>query len=107
MSNDIKYTSTLVKSILEIDPQTRNDDNLLYLRVIEQEAMWRGINLENLSVPAFLLNLKELKFPAFETVRRTRQKTQVDYPELAADDRVNEGRSEREKEFRAYARGEA
>lgn len=64
-----------------------------------------SIRLHNLTVPTFLTYMDELGFVGFETVRRTRQKVQATYPELAACDKVAAGRMENEKVFRGYALG--
>lgn len=104
--NDLKNTTALVRSILEQDIQCRNSDSLLYLRVITTIGNRNGIDIEEMSIPHFLLNLHGAGFPGFETVRRTRQKLQQHHPELAACERVEGFRAEREKEFRAYAVGD-
>lgn len=106
--NDLKTTTMLVKAILEEDKQSRNSDSHLYLKVLEVIADQHGYNLKNVSVYDFL----EYKatdypfFPGFETVRRTRQKIQATYPELAACDNVAGMRMVNEREFRNYARGD-
>lgn len=104
---DLKNTTALVKSILEQDKQCRNSDSFLYLKVLSTVAQRKGIDLEKMTVPYFLINLHGAGFPGFETVRRTRQKLQQHHPELAACEAVEGFRMENEAEFRAYARGEA
>ena len=104
--NELQSTTKLVKAILEEDKQARNSDSFLYLKVIETIADQKGINLWGISVPVFLVSMKENGFPAFETVRRTRQKVQQHHPELAACDKVAGMRMIQETEFRQYARGE-
>ena len=69
-------------------------------------ARHKGINLYELTVPMFLLNMKDYGFPVFETVRRTRQKIQAARPDLAACEAVQEHRAENEAAYRAFARGE-
>lgn len=103
---DLKNTTAIVKSILEEDRQCRNSDSFLYLKVLSVVAGQKGVDLERMSVPYFLLNLHGTGFPGFETVRRTRQKLQQHHPELAACEAVESFRMESEKEYRAYARGE-
>lgn len=49
--------------------------------------------------------MKEYNMPAFETVRRTRQKIQHDNPELSGCDDVEAKRMVNEEMFRDYARG--
>ena len=104
--NDLKNTTALVRSILEQDKQCRSSDSLLYLKVLTEIGKKRGVDIEKMSIPYFLLNLHGAGFPGFETVRRPRQKLQQHHPELAACERVEGFREEREKEFRAYAVGD-
>lgn len=104
---ELKTTTTLVKSILEQDERCRNSDSFLYLKVLSVVGKQKGIDIENMSIPYFLLNLHGAGFPGFETVRRTRQKLQQHHPELAACEAVESFRMENEVDFRAYARGEA
>lgn len=104
--NELKTTTKLVKTILEEDKQARNSDSFLYLKVIETIADQKGINLYGISIPIFLVSMKENGFPGFETVRRTRQKIQQHHPELAACEKVAGMRMVNETAFRQYARGE-
>lgn len=103
--NNLYHTSAIVKAILEENPQTRDSDSFLYLKVLEYKAKEAGIDLKGLTVPYFLKNISKLGFPGSETVRRARQKIQASNPELAASDKVKDMRSEQEKVFRAYAVG--
>ena len=103
---DLKNTTALVKSILEQDKQCRNSDSFLYLKVLSAAAKQKGIDLEKMTVPYFLLNLHGAGLPPFESVRRARQKLQATYPELAACERVEGFRMENEAQYRAYAGGE-
>ena len=105
--NDLKNTTKLVKAILEQDERARNSDSFLYFRIIGVIGLDKGIDMNMVPVTAFLLNMSEWGFPAFETVRRTRQKVQQHHPELAACDKVKGMRMIQETEFRQYARGEA
>lgn len=101
--NDLKTTTALVKAILEEDKQCRNSDSFLYLKVLEILGKQKGIDINTMSIPYFLLNLQGTAFPGFETVRRTRQKVQQHHPELSACEAVQAGRMENEQEYRAYA----
>lgn len=104
--NDLKTTTALVKSILEQDKQCRNSDSFLYLKVLSVIGKQKGIDIEKMSVPYFLVNLHGAGMPPFESVRRARQKIQATHPELAACERVEGFRMENEAQYRAYARGE-
>ena len=103
---DLKNTTALVKSILEQDEQCRNSDSFLYLKVLSAVAKQKGIDLEKMTVPFFLMNLHGAGLPPFESVRRSRQKLQQHHPELSANEVVEGFRVENEAEFLAYARGE-
>lgn len=102
--NSLRTTTELVKEVLTTEPQSRNSDNYLYLRVLQRIGMERGIDINNMSVVCFLLGLSKSGFPQFESVRRTRQKLQAEHPELRACKEVEEYRDALEKEYREYAR---
>ena len=80
---NLKTVSALVKNILEHDHKARNTDNHLYLMVLEHYSGLRGIDIHAMTVPVFLKELDRRSFPGFETVRRSRQKVQATYPDLA------------------------
>lgn len=103
-TSELITTTALVKEILLQDERARNSDSFLYFRVLGVLALDKGIDINRVPVTAFLLKMAEWGFPAFETVRRTRQKVQADFPELAANKTVAAFRSENEAEFRAFAR---
>lgn len=96
----------LVHIILDNEPQTRNCDGLLWLKVLEHQAQEKEIDLRTLSVPSFLPSIGEMGFSPFESVRRARQKLQATYPHLAASEPVKAYRAENETQYREYARGE-
>ena len=102
---DLKTTKALVTVILEQDEKARNSDSHLYFRVINTIATKRNIDLTNIPVIDFLLNLNQSPFPPFESVRRSRQKVQHECPWLAASADVELLRAENEHEFREFARG--
>lgn len=103
---DLKNTTALVKSILEHDKQCRNSDSFLYLKVLSATAKQKGIDLEKMTVPYFLLNLHGAGLPPFESVRRARQKIQEHNPHLAACEAVEGFRAENEAEYRAFVRSD-
>ena len=103
---DLKNITAIVKVLLENDKSCRNSDSFLYLKVLYVVAHQKGINLENVSVPYFLLCLQGTTFPPFESVRRARQKIQAKHPEFAACKAVEGFRAENEVNFREYARGD-
>lgn len=105
ISDEIKNTNDLVLEILKQSPKARSSDNYLYYSVIAIIGKRNGIDIEKMSVPHYLLHLKEYGFPAFETVRRTRQKIQATHPDLAGEDAIEKQRTANEAVFRGYAKG--
>lgn len=103
---NIRQTSRLVKQILTENPQTRNSDSFLYLKVLERQADQKGMAIHSVHLSDFLLNSAEWGFAPFETVRRTRQKIQRECPELASAEKVAQMRLVNEAAFREYARGD-
>ena len=53
--NDLKAVSAMVKSILAEDTQARNDDNVLYLKVLQMVSNRNSIDLQSMTVPVFLV----------------------------------------------------
>ena len=104
--HDLKAVSSLVKQILEENVSARNSDNVLYLEILRYYSSAKGVELYQLTVPDFLMKLEQKGFPAFETVRRSRQKVQATYPELAATGTVGAFRARNEKVYREFARSE-
>jgi hypothetical protein len=98
-------TANLVKTILETEPQTRNSDSLLYLKVLEHCATQKDVNLHLIPVTAFLSHyIHEYDFPCFETVRRSRQKIQSEHPELKANETVQAHRKAYEPIYKDFAK---
>lgn len=105
MMYELNTTTQLVRFILEKDEAARSSDNYLYLKVVQIIGSLRGIHAENMTLAEFLMDMGNLGFPAFETVRRTRQKIQREYPELAGAEAVKGFREAREDVFKEFARG--
>ena len=103
---NLKTVSALVKNILEQDNKARNTDNHLYLKVLEHYSDLRGIDIRAMTVPLFLKELDRHSFPGFETVRRSRQKVQATYPELAPTESVGRNRSKNETVYKDFALSE-
>lgn len=99
-SKELNTTQDIVKGILETFPPARNSDNILFVKVCER------LNPGALNKPFWLVlgNLKEYNLPNIETVRRTRQKLQASFPELAADTEVQAHRIVNQGMFADYAK---
>lgn len=97
---NIYKTSEIVKRVLEMYPETRNSDDLLYRQVCLQiSPVVRMCPFE-----VVLRERKELGLPPFESVRRTRQKIQRHHPELAGCAVVEAQRVVNEQIVKDYAR---
>lgn len=99
-------TSELVKALMEQDEKCRNSDSYLYLRVVTVVAERLDIDLRNVTIYDFLMELHGTALPPFETVRRARQKVQERHPELCPNAAVAGYRQEEELKYRAFARCE-
>ena len=104
MNKKLYTTTDIVKELLEKEPQTRNSDNYLYMRVLQVVGKRQGIDVDNMPVLRFFLHIRELDLPSIETVGRCRRKLQEEHPELTADRKVEEQRASNEEIFRSYAR---
>lgn len=102
---NMKTLASTVKETLEEDPRTRNSDSFLYLKVLEAIAKQKECpNLSSMTVPFFLLHMKEFGFPPFESVRRNRQLIQAKYPDLQASDPIDAHRLVNEERMLDYVR---
>jgi hypothetical protein len=99
-------TAYLVKQILTEMPEARDDDYLLWLKVIERVSETLNIPDYTKTIPfgLFLATAKYSKLPHFETVSRTRRKIQEKFPELRATAETQAARSELEESYRDFAR---
>ena len=104
MRTRLNTTKALVKTILEQDQKARNSDSYLYLRVINTIAEKKDINLSDIPVTDFLLNISNSPFPPFESVRRSRQKLRAEFPHLEAEPEVEIFRADNEEVYRDFAR---
>jgi hypothetical protein len=71
--------------------------------MLEQYKSCRNSNIYAMTIPDFLLHMNEMGFPPFESVRRSRQKIQAEYPELAASEAVTDKRALNESVFKEDA----
>ena len=100
----IRGTANLVWEVLVDSRNARDSDNILYLLVCDKRLSEKGLSVGRISFKEAFMAQKQLNLPNFETVRRTRQKLQAQFPELAGSKTVKESRAKREQVFREYAR---
>lgn len=99
---ELLTVSTIVRELLESIPETRNDDCFLYVLVCNRINPFSS----TLNFADALINRQHYNLPTPETVRRTRQKMQAEFPDLAGSRKCREARKELEADFREYARCE-
>lgn len=97
---DVKQLEKLIMDTLVTTPETRNCDELLYMKVCKSIVPDVGL----LSAEYVLLNTKELGIPKIGTVGRYRRKIQQYHKELSAETYIAECRRKKEKEFENYSR---
>lgn len=102
--NKLKTTTDIVMNILQNVPKTRNSDNMLYYFVLRTIGNKNGIDIDSMSLPTFLIHMKDFGLPSIETVGRCRRKIVETHPELAGISTVEAGRCVQEEVFREYAR---
>ncbi len=100
----IRNLQPIVFRHLEKNEATRNSDNILYLEVLREICSARGIDIESMTVPTLLNNVRALQLPTCESVGRARRKLQSTFPELRANDDVEAFRELNEEDMRRYAR---
>ena len=101
---NLRNTKKLVRTALESSQKARNSDNYLYYIVCKAILQAGGVNIDTLSFKDGLLQREIYHLPNYETVRRTRQKIQMENPDLAATEEVAAVRAIREEAFREFAR---
>ena len=103
--HELKTITDIVKEVLKSHEKARNCDDYLYYLVCSLVGKQNGFDVDNMQLSHFLLYRREYNLPAFETVRRTRQKIQQHHPELCGCDVVEGYRTVNEEKYRSYARG--
>lgn len=104
--NELHDTTAIVQKLLIEKPETRNSDGILYVKVLEYISKQLGVSLPFQDYPVKMVfsSTMLLPVPPFETVRRSRQKLQRAFPELAATERIRRKKADKEAAFRAYAK---
>lgn len=98
----------VVKIILMESPEARDDDYLLWLKVIEKVAEWHRIPdfTKTMTFGTFLTMAKYSQFPHFESVSRARRKLQEKYEILRGTERTRKARAELEAVYEEYSKTE-
>lgn len=101
---NLRNTKNLVREALRVSKKARNSDDYLYYLVCKSIMQTEGYKIDQMSFQRVMLKRKEYGLPGYETVRRTRQKCQQEYPDLRADADVEAERVIREEAYREFAR---
>jgi len=101
---DLKTIQEKVKAVLTSNAEARNDDMKLYFCVCDYTLSDEGIHIGNMPFETVMKQYRSLGIPCFESVRRTRQKLQAKYPELAGNRQIQKLRAAQEKTYRKYAK---
>lgn len=97
--NELTRVSEIVKHILETEPETRNNDGLLYVKVCQ----YFNPSIDLFPFGVVMANLNSYNLPPAETVRRARAKIQAKNEHLQANKTVKEYRAENELKYKAFA----
>jgi hypothetical protein len=99
MKYEMEKVETLVRSVLERNKSTREDDHLLYNEVL------RKINplLVNDNFEMSFINAKKLGLPVFGSVSRARRKLQSANEDLRGSLENQKAREERQMDMFEYA----
>lgn len=101
MKKKLIKTSILVKAILVEFPETRNNDDLLYLKACQ----YFNPSIGMFPFGTVLTNAASYFIPSYKSVERARRKIQAENPELAPRQKVKAKRIKAEKDFREFAKG--
>ena len=96
----LKNLKDIVINILKEVPATRNSDRILY------DAVCNSLGIDTKKVSVWEL-MHDKNAPSTESVRRSRQKAQAEFPELRATPQVQAYRDRQEKLYLDFARGRA
>lgn len=99
--NKIGKLEKVVKPILQNEPATRGDDDLLYLRVLDEYHY----NIQNVPAEEFILNYRKTGLPTIESVGRCRRKLQARDKTLKPTPDIELHRKEMENSFYFYSLG--
>lgn len=91
--------SDLIKGLLTLNPQLRDNDDMLIAEV------YRVYGVATESFADVMASRKRRKLPGFESIRRTRQKLQEQEPALRASKETQKARKSEEVKYYDYAKG--
>ena len=99
----LKTIESRVLEVLRDEKKTRDDDMLLYFMVC-QRCFFESHGMRDISFNEFIYKFRDFGCPNFESVRRTRQMIQSQYPELGCSPKARRARSRGQKAYEKYAK---
>ena len=96
----LETVEAVVEKILENEVETRENDEILYVRVCESYC--KGIS--SMSMKDFFFGRSKTICPAFTCVCRVRRKLFNKRPELKPKESVTKARAELEVEYKDYSK---
>lgn len=97
----LKDLEKRVQTILERNPSTRGDDDLLYEYLLDDMK----VDLSKYSVRSFLLNYRKMGLPTIESVGRCRRKIQAKNETLKPTPDIFLKRKKLENSYYCYSQG--
>ena len=91
-----------VEFLLAEFPETRESDEILYMKLLERDGRY---DFSNITVLKFFRDREKAKVPSFKSVERARRKIQSDRPELMGSKQIQAARRKMEKNYREYYGG--
>ena len=95
----LKHIETTVRYILETEPATRNDDNLLYIKA----CLFYNSSVDKFPFGTVFTNARMFDIPSYKSIERARRKLQAKYEHLKSSQTMKEYRAEEELRYKAFA----
>lgn len=104
MRENLPRVSKTVEYYLRKDKKCRASDDHLYMCIVRDICRFKNVPFAELTFRDVMENRAELGIPKFESVRRSRQKLQEEYPDLRPSKPVAQKRTELEREYRQWVK---
>lgn len=101
--HEIKELTPIIRQLLEEQPKTRGNDDLLYYQVCRVKAARQQIDINTLHFSTIFLG-NPFNFPKYESVIRIGRDIRRANPELQPEKRTQNNRKKKEADMIEYAR---
>lgn len=102
---EMQEVKALVRAMLIVYPETRDNDDLLYHRICSEKAAQAGVDIRTVHFSTVFLG-NPLDFPRYASVVRYRRMIQRAQPELEGSRAVTDNRRKKEADMVELARSE-